>query len=218
MDIDFVFDTACPWCHIGWRRLLHALAERPEVVVRPRWRPFLLNPEMPAEGMDRRQYVERKFGGPRRAARMLEAAESAGRLVGLEFRFERIKRTPNTIDSHRLLRLGRSTSQREALFDALFQAYFVDGEDIGDRDTLIALGVACGLDGALLREHLAGGAEIAEVVSENTRAHAIGMSGVPGFIFNGQFAISGAQEPAIFIRMIDLALETQALLPVACSS
>ncbi|MCF8480131.1 MAG: DsbA family oxidoreductase [Rhodospirillum sp.] len=214
MDMDFIFDTACPWCFIGKRRLAQAIVERPAIQPRFRWRPFLLNPDMPKAGMDRRQYLERKFGGPRRAQRMLEAAESAGRLVGISFHFNRIERTPNTVDSHRLVRLGTTQLQRSDILDSLFESYFINGEDIGNRDVLASIGARNGLDAARVRDSLDGTRDLAEVSSENNRAHAIGMSGVPGFIFNGRFAIAGAQESAIFLRMLDLALESQVPQPV----
>ncbi|WP_413203721.1 DsbA family oxidoreductase [Rhodospirillum sp. A1_3_36] len=214
MDMDVIFDTACPWCFIGKRRLSLALAERPAIQPRFRWRPFLLNPDMPKAGMDRRQYLERKFGGPRRAQRMLEAAESAGRLVGIPFHFNRIERTPNTVDSHRLVRLGTTQDQRSRILDSLFEAYFVEGRDIGDRDVLVQIATIHGLDATQTREALDGAQDLADVSLENNRVHAIGMSGVPGFIFNGRFAIAGAQESAIFLRMLDLALESQVAQPV----
>jgi predicted DsbA family dithiol-disulfide isomerase len=145
---------------------------------------------------------------------MLEAAESAGRLVGIPFHFNRIERTPNTVDSHRLLRLGEDQDQRANLLDSIFEAYFVNGQDIGDREVLVDIAGRNGLDAAAVRRSLAGATDLAEVSAENNRAHTIGMSGVPGFIFNGRFAIAGAQEPAIFLRMLDLSLESQVPQPV----
>ncbi|MGB0694032.1 MAG: DsbA family oxidoreductase [Rhodospirillaceae bacterium] len=208
MDIDVIFDTACPWCYVGMLRLERALADRPGVQASLRWRPFLLNPDMPRQGMDRRVYLERKFGGPERARRTLEAAESAGRMVGITFNFAAIRRTPNTVDSHRLIRFATEPAQKKALINGVFQAYFLQGEDIGDRDVLVRIGVGEGLDGAELRQRLDSSLETGDVMAENTRAHAQGLNGVPGFIFNGSYAIAGAQEPPIFTRMIDLSLET----------
>ncbi len=214
MDVQVVFDAACPWCFIGKRRLERALEERPEIRPHRSWRPFLLNPDMPRQGMDRRVYVERKFGGPQRARRMLEAAESAGRMVGINFRFDLIRRTPNTIDAHRLVRLSRDPVQQDTLIEALFQAYFMEGRDIGDVDVLADVGADQGMDPARVRDHLATEMDVQAIHAENSRAHAMGMTGVPGFVFNGMYAIAGAQEPAIFLRMVDLALETQVAVPV----
>lgn len=214
MRIDFFFDTTCPWCYIGKRRLEQALADRPAVVPRLRWRSFLLNPDMPTGGMDRAAYVERKFGGARRAQRIQDAARSTGRLVGLNFRFDAVDRTPNTVDSHRLIRLGPDQEVRNALLERVFAAYFLEGADIGAPEVLVEIGVACGLSADLVADHLAGSTGIADVITENTRAHAIGMSGVPGFIFNDRFAMTGAQDPAVFLRMLDLALETQLADPL----
>lgn len=214
MNIDFFFDTTCPWCFIGKRRLTQALETRPGIQPRLRWRPFLLNPDMPTEGLDRGAYVERKFGGTRRAQRVFDAARNAGRLVGLDLRFEYITRTPNTLDSHRLIRLGPDQATRDALLERVFAAFFLEGQDIGNRDVLMALGGECGLPPDLVGARLDSGADMSDVVAENTRAHAIGMSGVPGFIFGDRFAVTGAQEPAIFLRMLDLALETQVGEPV----
>ncbi|CCG09623.1 DsbA family oxidoreductase [Pararhodospirillum photometricum] len=214
MEIDFVFDTACPWCYIGKRRLRLALEARNGLKPLMRWRPFLLSPDMPLSGMDRRAYVERKFGGPRRAARILEAAQASAEQVGLVLNFDRITRTPNTIDSHRLVRLGETPAQREALLERVFAAYFVEGCDIGDKDELARIGAAEGLDPDRVAAHLASFDDIADIIAENARVHAIGMSGVPGFIFNSRYAIAGAQETNIFLRLVDLALETQVPEPV----
>ncbi|WP_246135351.1 DsbA family oxidoreductase [Pararhodospirillum oryzae] len=209
-----MYDTACPWCYIGRQRLRLALGSRAAVAPVLRFRPFLLSPDMPRAGMERRQYVERKFGGARRAGRILEAAQTAARQVGLDLHFERITRTPNTIDSHLLVFMGETQAQREALLDHLYRAYFVEGRDIGATSELVAIGAAEGLDPARVEERLTSLEGVADVVAENARLHNMGMSGVPGFIFNSRYAISGAQETGVFLRMIDLALETQVPEPV----
>ncbi|MGE3934559.1 MAG: DsbA family oxidoreductase, partial [Rhodospirillaceae bacterium] len=139
MRIDVIVDTICPWCYIGKRRLDRALQARPHIAVEIGWRPFQLNPDMPPEGRDRRLYLAQKFGGLDRARQRNAAIAEAGAAEHIDFRFNRIDRTPNTINSHRLLLLaGRHGVQTEAL-DAVFRGYFTDGLDIGDIDVLADL-------------------------------------------------------------------------------
>lgn len=206
--IDIVFDVICPWCYIGKRRLERALAARPEVAAEVYWRPFLLNPDMPAEGMERGLYLTRKFGGAERASRVYEAVSAAGALDGIAFAFDRIPRTPSTVESHRLARYAHERGGgrlQDRVVEALFRAYFVDGRDIGARDVLLDLAEASGLAAAEVRDYLDSGRDIETIHAENLRAHRLGINGVPCFTVNAQFAVAGAQEPAVFLRLFDLA-------------
>ena len=215
MDIDIFSDTICPWCFIGKRRLERALAERPQPDLTIHWRAFQLNPDMPAGGMDRSQYLELKFGGASNAEAIYAQVRAAGETEGIDFAFERMKRTPNTIDSHRLIRhAGQKASQgqarQDAVVQALFDAYFLRAEDIGDLDVLVAAAAEAGLDGEETRAFLAGDAEAEAVRAEDKSARQAGISGVPCFLFNGQHALAGAHPPEVLHQLFDLANQEDA--------
>lgn len=215
VTIDVVSDTICPWCYIGKRRLEQALALRPDVEVDMRWRPFLLDPTIPKGGMDRRQYLERKFGGPEGAREVYGRIEEAAKAEGLDVRFDRIARTPNTIDSHRVIRWASSSGRQNELVDILFRRYFVEGADIEDRDTLVAAAEEAGLDGALVRELLQGDADRDLVEKEIALAQQLGITGVPCFIFQNRFGVMGAQSPETLAEAIDRAQTEPAETPDA---
>jgi len=204
MRIDIVADVICPWCFIGKRRLEAALAQRPAITPDITWRPFQLNPDMPAEGMPRDAYLSAKFGGQAHAKRINQAAIDAGATVGIPFAFEKIERTPNTLAAHRLVRFAQRASRANDLVDRLFAAYFIEGRDIGDRDTLAAVAGESGLGTSAAHEFLAGASERAEVTADDSGARRLGINAVPCFIFAGQYAISGAQEPPFFFPVFDL--------------
>jgi predicted DsbA family dithiol-disulfide isomerase len=204
MRIDIVSDVICPWCFIGKRRLERALALRPELPPEITWRPFQLNPDMPAEGIDRRAYLAAKFGGNGQADRIYANVSEAGTTVDIRFAFDRIRRTPNTRDAHRLIRYATAAGRADALVEALFQGYFIDGRDIGDRATLAAIAGEVGLDAGDVADWLAGPAELEQVLAEDRNARRIGINAVPCFIFEQQYAISGAQEPEFFLPVFDL--------------
>ena len=210
MDIDIFSDTICPWCFIGKRRLERALAERPQPDLTIHWRAFQLNPDMPAGGMDRSQYLELKFGGASNAEAIYDQVRAAGETEGIEFAFERMKRTPNTIDSHRLIRHAGQKARQDAVVQALFDAYFLRAEDIGDPEVLVAAAAEAGLDGEETRAFLAGDAEAEAVRAEDKSARQAGISGVPCFIFNGQHALAGAHPPEVLHQLFDLANQEDA--------
>ncbi len=204
MQIAIVSDTICPWCYIGKRRFERAQANRPaELAVE--WRPFQLNPDMPAEGVDRHRYMVAKFGSEERVAEIFGAIEEAGEAEGIRFAFDRIARTPNTVDSHRLIALAGAKGVQDQVVEALFHRYFERGEDIGDNAVLAAAGADGGLDEDKVSRFLAGEAGIAEVRQESEAASRMGISGVPCFVFEGRYAVSGAQPPDVFERVFELA-------------
>ena len=205
MQIDIVADVACPWCFIGKRRLERALALRPDIVATRSWRAFQLNPDMPPEGISREFYLSAKFGSPRQATRSYAAITAAGRGEGIDFAFERMRRTPNTLRAHRLVRLAAFEGAGDAMVEALFQAYFVDGLDIGDVDTLAAIAVRAGLDYDAARAYLAGDTGAVEVLAEESRARRLGIHAVPCFVLERGYAIAGAQEPEMFLPLFDIA-------------
>jgi predicted DsbA family dithiol-disulfide isomerase len=210
VKIDVIFDTICPWCYIGKRRFERALALRPNANVDIRWRPFLLNPDMPPDGIDRRLYLESKFGSQHRVQRVFAAVTAAGQAEGIEFRFDRIRRTPSTIHSHRLIRLAALLGRQMETVEGLYRAYFVEGRDIGDIATLVGIGAEAGLPEAETLSYLDSDADVAAIRNDHARAHRLGVNGVPCFVFDEDYAVAGAQETDILVRMIDLAHETAA--------
>jgi len=205
VHIDIVADLICPWCFIGKRRLERALAMRPELEATLAWRAFRLNPELPEDGIPRERYLAARFGGPRGAAQNEERLLAAGRAEGIEFAFSRIRRTPNTLRAHRLVRRAGAAGIAEPVVEALFRGYFLAGADLGDIATLAALAAPAGLDEADTRAWLEGDEGTAEVVAEDRRARRLGIHAVPCFVLEDGYAISGAQEPEMFLPLFDVA-------------
>lgn len=203
MRIDVIFDSVCPWCYIGKRRLEKALALRPGLDPDITWRPFLLNPEMPPDGIERTLYLVRKFGSEARVRRVYGAIAEAGLSEEIDFAFDSIRQTPNSVDSHRLVRFAGARAGDAV--EALFQAYFLRGENIGERDVLVDIGTGIGLDERTFRAYLESDADIDDVLAENARAHRLGITGVPAYVIDGEMVISGAQDPAILARVMDVA-------------
>ena len=211
LTIDVVSDVVCPWCYIGKRRLeaaLAALAERePDVEVAVRWHPFELNPDLPREGVDRRAYLEAKFGGPERAASIYERVRAAGASVDLPLDFGRIVRQPNTRAAHRLIDWAQRQGTADALVERLFRAYFVDGRAIGEHAVLAAIAGEAGLDAEAARTVLTEDVGGDDIEAMERRARELGIEGVPFFIFGGRVGVSGAQEPQALLAAIAQARE-----------
>ncbi len=206
LAIEVVYDLVCPWCHLGIRRLRRAIRARPELLVELSWRPFLLNPDLAPNGVARQDYMARKFGGEDRARRLHGTIAELGRTEGIEFRFDLIRRIPQSLDAHRLVRWASRFGLADQLVEALFDAYFSEGADIGDTAALATLAAQVGLDPLAARRFLATGAEVEGVHSDNLRAHRLGINGVPCFVIAGRHAIAGAQEPEVLERLLDVAL------------
>lgn len=211
MQLEIFSDTVCPWCYIGKRRLERALRSRSQPDLTLRWRAFQLNPGLPASGMDRRQYMVAKFGSLDRAQRLYDAVARVGAQEGIQFDFERIARTPNTLRSHRLLYAAAEEGRQSDLLDLIFAAYFTQGLDIGDADVLSALAYEADVSGAAINEALADGGRMDLAITEDLQSRRIGINGVPFFVFNGRFGLSGAQEPEALLNMLDLAREEDSL-------
>lgn len=204
MQIEILSDTVCPWCFIGKRRFERALAMRPQADLEVRWLPFQLNPTMPAGGLDRRQYLTAKFGGVERAEKQYERIRRAGRDEGIDFQFERISRTPNTVDSHRLIHYAGLRGAQDSIVEALFQAYFLEGRDTGKRNVLIDVADSAGLDAAEVAAYLQSDEDRSHILGLDEIARRNGITGVPCFIIEGRYAVSGAQSPEIFHQIFDL--------------
>lgn len=214
MHIDIVSDVICPWCFIGKRRLGRALDQRPDLSVSITWRAFQLNPEMPEGGMLRADYVAAKFGGAAHAARIYAAIAEAGAGEDIAFAFERIRRTPNTRDAHRLIRYATLAGNADPVVEGLFAAYFQEGRDIGDQRVLADIAAEAGFRRSEAADWLAGDEGLEEVLGEDRSARRLGISGVPCFILDGGYSISGAQEPEFFFPLFDL-VQNAAVQPVA---
>ena len=206
LSIEVVHDLVCPWCYLGLRRLLRTLRKRPDILFDLVWRPFLLNPDMPRAGMARADYVVRKFGGEDRARRLYTTITEIGRADGVMFRFDLIRRTPSSVDAHRLVRWASQFGRASAVVEALFSAHFTDGRDIGDLQVLVAVAAACGLDSGEACAFLLNDLYVDAVHAENLRAHRLGINGVPCFVVGGRQAIAGAQEPEVIERLLDVAV------------
>lgn len=204
MNIDIISDVVCPWCYIGKRQIEAALAlyaqqnpgaDAPHIT----WRPFQLNPQLPAEGMSRQDYVVQKFGAAR-AKDIYARVAAVGAEHGIAFAFDKIARQPNTVAVHSLIALAGAAEPQDAglqsrVKEAFLKAYFLDGVDLTKTENLVAIATAAGLDRARAKQCLADPQSRLAVSEEDKRARAIGVEGVPFFIFNGKLAVSGAQGP-----------------------
>jgi predicted DsbA family dithiol-disulfide isomerase len=199
LTIDVVSDVVCPCCYLGEKRLEAALSEesRPVDV---RWRPYQLDPTIPERGLDRAEYMERKFGRDGRLNSVHDHLVRLGAEVGIPFAFDKIERAPNTLDAHRLIRWAASAGRQREIVDRLFCPYFVEGRDIGDRATLFDVAGLSGLDANIVDKLLAEGADANAVKREIAEAQAIGVTGVPFFIFAGRVGVAGAQDTPFLRR------------------
>ena len=207
ISIDVYSDVVCPWCYIGKRRLEQALMGLGEqnVAVTPTWRAFQLNPDMPAAGMTRKDYVETKFGGPERATQIYARVAAVGNEVGIPFQFEKIERQPNTINAHRLIRLAGEQGQQDAVAEALFRAFFLEFLDIGNVATLSEIAASAGLNREAVYAYLSSDQGAAAAQQEDAVARQLGITGVPFFVFGGKYVVSGAQSAEVLLQAFEQA-------------
>ena len=215
VTVDIVSDVVCPWCFVGKRKLEQALALNADLRAAPRWRPYQLDPSIPPDGLDRRAYMERKFGGGDKIAQIHRRLNDVGHETGIRFAFDAIKRSPNTLDAHRLIRWAESAGAQDAVVERLFKAYFEDGRDIGDRAVLAEIAAAAGMDSDVVAKLLAGDADKSNVREEIAAAQRLGVTGVPFFIIGGRYAVAGAQSPEVLASAMRGALKPQADATVA---
>lgn len=206
--IDVFADPVCPWCWIGKRRLEAALAARPDVAAVIRWRPYQLDPSIPPEGLDRADYFETKFGDLTRVRATHDHLTAIGRDEGIAFLFADIERAPNTIDAHRAIRWAaeEGVAAQGALIERLFEAYFTEADDISDHDVIARAAEEAGLDWETLRDRLDGDDDAEDIREEVQQARAIGVEGVPCFIFEDKLVVMGAHPPEVLAEAIDRAL------------
>ncbi|MCI4664505.1 MAG: DsbA family oxidoreductase [Neomegalonema sp.] len=206
ISLDIFSDPICPWCAIGKARLDRAEAQHGAPVFARRWRVFQLNPHMPPEGVDRRAYLEAKFGGPEGAQRIYGAIAETAEQEGLRFKFDMISRTPSTLDAHRVLRWAAAVDGQDAVMDSLFDFYFRHGADISDHDVLIDAAAAGGLEKDVTRRLLAGDSDREEALAEDATAREMGVNGAPTFVIDGRHVAPGAVGSDVWLRVIhDLA-------------
>src|SRR3954464_4452015 len=204
MQIDVISDTVCPWCFIGKRRLSRAMAMRPQITFDVKWRPYRLDPTIPAGGMDRKPDMRAKFGDdPMKIVEMHKLIAAEGAKEGIEFDFGAIERRPDTLDSHRLIRWAEATGVQDEVVERLFIAYFENGDDIGDIRVLADIADISGMDGVDVAQMLEGDQDRALVEREDQIAHEMGVTGVPAMIFGNRLAVSGAREPELLVSVID---------------
>ena len=202
VKLDIFSDPVCPWCYIGKTHLDRALSAVPNHPFVIEWHPFQLNPTMPAEGMDRREYLEGKFGGKEAAVRAYTPVVENAKAAGLTINYEDMKRTPNTLDAHRLIHWAGIEGKQNAVMDALFQAYFVDARDIGDADVLSDVADSVGMDAAVVQKLLASDEDRDDIKERDAHSRKMGLSSVPTFIVGGQHAVPGAQPPEMWEKVI----------------
>ncbi|ODT45429.1 MAG: disulfide bond formation protein DsbA [Nitrospira sp. SCN 59-13] len=204
LTIEVYSDVVCPWCYVGKRRLEQALESTgKQDAALVFWRPFQLNPTMPKAGMDRRVYLEAKFGGPEEMQAIQARIVGAGASAGIEFAFDRIARTPNTFAAHRLIWFAQQQGRQDAAMEELFHGYFTEGLNIGEDEVLVSLAARAGLDGAAVGRFLQSQDGIEAVRQEEARGRQLGIRGVPYFLLNGKTVVSGAQPVETFLQAIE---------------
>jgi predicted DsbA family dithiol-disulfide isomerase len=212
LKIDIVSDVVCPWCYLGKARLERALAAMKGVTAQINWRPYQLDPTIPRTGVDRKAYMEAKFGAGPRLGEIQQQLVTFGKEVGINYQFDKIKVSPNTMDAHRLIRWAAQVGPgvQDKVVDKLFRLYFTEGADIGDSAVLIKAGKECGMDASILQTLLPTDAEVVGVNGEIETSRRIGVTGVPFFIFNQKYGVSGAQTPDVLIEAMQGALKDSA--------
>jgi len=209
LTIDVVSDVVCPWCYLGKKRLERALADEKEKIP-VRWRPYQLDPTIPPGGIDRTVYMRNKFGDSGKLEQIHERLRALGAEEGIKYAFDKIERSPNTLDAHRLIRWAAATDKQGVVVDKLFSLYFEQGRDIGDRKLLVEIAREIGLDAESVERRLADGADEKEVRQEIAQAQSLGVTGVPFFIFASRFGVPGAQSADVLSVAIERARKSLA--------
>lgn len=199
--IDVVSDVICPWCFLGKRRLDAAFNRLENMDILVRWRPYMLDPSIPPEGLDRQEYMLAKFG-PERLKTIHDPLIEAGAELGVPYNFDAITRTPNTLDAHRLIRWSHTVELQHQMAERLFRAYWSEGQDVGDRDVLAACAGEVGINAQQIRELLDSEQDVEETKAEIQHATNIGVTGVPTFILGQSYALVGAQSPEVLADAI----------------
>jgi predicted DsbA family dithiol-disulfide isomerase len=203
MKIDIYADVVCPWCYVGEKRLEKALRSRPDLEVERRWRPFQLRPEMPAGGVPWRPFALEKFGGEENMRRAFTRVAAAGEPDGARFDFDRVASAPNTVDAHRLILHAARRGGEWPMADALFRGYFAEGRDLNDAEVLTAMAADAGLDPDETRAYLAGDSGTQDVWKSQQVAAGLGIGGVPFYVIDDRYAVSGGQPAEVWLRTLE---------------
>ncbi len=201
--LDIFSDPVCPWCYIGKARLDRAMEQRPDHPLVIEWHPYMLNPTMPPEGMDRRESLQAKFGPPDEVVRIHVPIVEACQELGLPFELEKMHYQPSTLNAHRLIPWAGLEGRQSAVVNGLFRANFAEGRDIGDRDTLLDIAEKAGLDRAMIARLLDSEADVTEIRARDAEIRERGLRGVPGFLLGRQYVINGAQPVETWLDIID---------------
>ena len=201
--LDIISDIACPWCYVGKAYLDRALESRPDHPFLIEWHPFQLNPDMPKDGMDRRAYLEAKFGGKEGAVRAYAPLIGHAEAAGIELNLDRITRQPNTLDAHRLIHWAGLEGRQTAMVSALFRAIWRDGRDVGDPETLLDIAGEVGLDRQMMERLLGSDSDAEDISARDAHARERGVTGVPTFVIANQHVVQGAQPTETWIQIID---------------
>ena len=201
ISIDLVSDVICPWCFLGKRRLDNALALIPDVKAEIIFRPFFLDPTIPSEGLDRQEYMAAKFG-EERLKTIHDPLIKAGQEDGVPYHFDKITRTPNTMDAHRLLRWALVEGKQPEIAEALFMSYWSQGRDVGDQQVLADIAESHGMNREAVLKALASEQDKSEVLAETTQAQKMGVTGVPTYIINRKYGVVGAQSAELLAEQI----------------
>ena len=201
--LDIISDIACPWCYVGKAYLDRALESRPDHPFLIEWHPFQLNPDMPKDGMDRRAYLEAKFGGKEGAVRAYAPLIGHAEAAGIELNLDRITRQPNTLDAHRLIHWAGLEGRQTAMVSALFRAIWRDGRDVGDPETLLDIAGEVGLDRQMMERLLGSDSDAEDISARDAHARGRGVTGVPTFVIANQHVVQGAQPTETWIQIID---------------
>jgi predicted DsbA family dithiol-disulfide isomerase len=203
MKIDVYADVVCPWCYVGEKRLEEALRNRPDLEVERRWRPFQLRSEMPAGGVPWRPFALEKFGGEEGMRRAFAHVAAAGKPDGVRFDFDRVASAPNTVDAHRLILHASRRGREWSMADALFRGYFAEGRDLNDAEALTAMAADAGLDPDEARAYLAGDSGAQDVWESQQVAAGLGIGGVPFYVIDDRYAVSGGQPAEVWLRTLE---------------
>ncbi|MEH6522654.1 DsbA family oxidoreductase [Sulfitobacter sp.] len=202
VKLDIMSDPICPWCYIGKAHLDRALAAHPNHPFQIEWHPFQLNPDMPAEGMGRRAYLEGKFGGKDGAVKAYAPVVESAEKAGLNINFEGMKRTPNTLNAHRLIHWAGIEGRQTAAVSALFKAYFVDTRDIGDTEVLTDIADSIEMDASVVARLLSTEEDAQDIRDRDAHSRQMGINSVPTFIIGSRHAVPGAQPPELWAQVI----------------
>ncbi|MFT4706323.1 MAG: putative DsbA family dithiol-disulfide isomerase [Yoonia sp.] len=203
VKLDIISDPICPWCYIGKANLDKALTQFPDHPFTIEWHPFQLNPDMPLEGMDRRAYLEGKFGGKEAAIKAYAPVVTSSEASGALINFEAIKKTPNTINAHRLIHWAGIEQRQTYVVDLLFKAYFVDGRDIGSSEVLADIADTAEMDAGMVTRLLDTDEDLTNVRDRDAHSRKMGVTSVPTFIVAQQHAVPGAQPPEMWVKVIE---------------